>query len=236
MTSPLTTAGTPGGTSRRRRAALVGTADHTVGRQRRPLVAALVLAGTCGLLAACGTTPAPGTRPTKTVTVQAGSGPSSATTTPAASSAPAGPPGCLANGLQASLGAAQGAAGTFYQVIVLTNTSAATCTLYGYPGVSFVTGVGGSTVGAPATHNSVDPKTLVTLAPGGQANMLLAVHDAGVYPPASCQPSSVDWLRIYPPGDYGSVFVQYPAQACASTAEQQLTVTPMRAGAGLAGP
>ena len=54
MTSPLITAGTPGGTSQRGRVALVGTADHTAGRRVRPLMAALVLAGSCGLLAACG--------------------------------------------------------------------------------------------------------------------------------------------------------------------------------------
>ena len=240
MTSPLTCAATPGGTTRRGRVALARTPHRAARRHARPLIAALVLAGSCALLAACGTTPAPGTRPTRTVTVQAGASPTSAATTAAAaSSAPtaqAGPPGCLASGLKAALGESEGAAGTFYQVVVLTNTSAATCTLYGYPGVSFVTGVGGSTVGAPATRNSVDPVTLVTLAPGGQANMLLAVHDAGNYPASACQPTSVGLLRIYPPGDYGSIYVNYSGQTCASATEQILTVTPMRAGADSASP
>jgi len=207
------------------------------GGRRVRLAAALVLTGTCGLLAACGTTPAPGAAPTKTVTIQASPAAPGAPPTQPVGSTPvsqAGPPGCLANGLQASLGAGQGTAGTLYQVVVLTNKSASTCTLYGYPGVSFVTGEGGSTVGAPATRNPVDPTTLVTLAPGGQANMLLGVHDAGAYPPSACQPTSVDWLRIYPPGDYGSDYVQYQTQTCSNAAEQILTTTPMRAGAGSA--
>jgi hypothetical protein len=203
------------------------------------LAAAVVLAGAGGLLTACGTAQAPGTAPTHTVTVEASPAASGgAATQPAGSTpaTPAGPPACLAGGLQASLGAESGTAGTFYQVVDLTNASAATCTLYGYPGVSFVTGVGGSTVGAPANQNPVDPKTLVTLAPGGQANALVALHDAGAYPPAACQMTSVDWLRIYPPGDYGSVYLQYQAETCSMATEPIMTVTAVRAGAGTASP
>ena len=65
---------------------------------------------------------------------------------------------------------------------MLTNTSKRACTLYGYPGVSFVTGVGGSQVGKPATKNPAVPKAVVTLAPGAKADVLLAIHDAGAIP------------------------------------------------------
>src|SRR5215472_7400373 len=94
-----------------------------------PALAAL----TCCGLAACGSTPAPGAVTTRTVTVQPGSG----TTSPAggstptsapASHAPAGPGTCLASELKGSLGTSQGAAGTLYQDLILTNTSAAACT------------------------------------------------------------------------------------------------------------
>ena len=115
---------------------------------------------------------------------------------------------------------------------MLTNTSGSACTLYGYPGVSFVTGAGGSQVGAPATKNPAVTVTLVTLAAGGEANLLLGVHDAGAFP--SCTLTNVGWLRIYPPGDYGSVYVQYKTQACANAAEKTLSVTPVRPGAGSA--
>jgi hypothetical protein len=211
--------------------------------------AAAALASTCGLIAACafiaacGSTVAPGASPAQSVTSPAASvAGTSAATTPAAgtgaTSSPAtatgaGPASCLASGLQAQLGVSQGAAGTIYQVIVLTNTSASDCTLYGYPGVSFVTGQGGSLVGAPATRNPAVKAAQLTLAPGGKANMLLAVHDAGAFP--NCRLTSVDWLRIYPPGDYGSLYVQYKAQTCANPSNKILTVTAVSAGAGSAG-
>ena len=123
----------------------------------------------------------------------------------------------------------QGAAGTIYQVIVLTNTSNATCTLYGYPGVSFVTGVGGAQVGLPATKDPVVTKALVTLAPNAQAAFLLGVHDVGAIP--TCKVTNVDWLRIYPPGDYDSISVQDKTQSCANSNLSIMTVSPVRSGA-----
>jgi len=207
--------------------------------------AAATLASACGLIAvcafvaACGSA-APEAAPAQSVT--SGPGSAGSTSTPATAAtgttasgtpaAPAGTAGCLASGLQAQLGASQGTAGTIYQVIVLTNTSASSCTLYGYPGVSFVNGQGGSQVGAPATRNPAVKAAKLTLAPGGKANALLAVHDAGAYP--DCQLTNVDWLRIYPPGDYGSLYVQYKAQTCANTAKSILTVTAVSPGAGSA--
>ncbi|HUB37961.1 MAG TPA: DUF4232 domain-containing protein [Streptosporangiaceae bacterium] len=208
--------------------------------------AAVALASTCGVIAACGFIAACGSAaaPPAAPAQSAASSPRSAasapaattsaadtgaTTTPAAQSQTA---GCLASDLQAEMGASQGTAGTIYQVIVLTNTSAASCTLYGYPGVSFVTSQGGSQVGAAATRNAAVNATQLTLAPGSKANALLAIHDAGAYP--GCRLTSADWLRIYPPGDYGSLYVQYKAQTCANTRKKILTVTAVSAGAGSA--
>jgi Protein of unknown function (DUF4232) len=198
------------------------------------LATVAALAGACALLAACGSTPAPGAAaPTRTVTIEASaSGPASAAAATTTSPTPSGPAGCLASALTAHLGLSEGAAGTIYQVIVLTNTSSATCTLYGYPGVSFVTGVGGSQVGLPATKNPAVATALITLAPGGDADVLLAVHDAGAI--AECKITTVNWLRIYPPGDYGSIYVQYNTQACANPTTSIMSVTPVRTGAGTA--
>jgi Domain of unknown function (DUF4232) len=208
--------------------------------------AAAALASTCGLLAACGfiaacgSTAAPSAAPAQSAT----SSPGSAASTPgattsaagtAATSSPAaqsGTAGCRASDLHAQLGGSQGTAGTIYQVIVLTNTSASSCTLFGYPGVSFVTSEGGSQVGAPATRNPAVRSTQLTLAPGSKANALLAIHDAGAYP--DCRLTSADWLRIYPPGDYGSLYVRYKAQTCANTRKSILTVTAVSAGSGSA--
>jgi hypothetical protein len=192
--------------------------------------AALVVA-CCGL-AGCGTASAPGARTTHTVTVQASSAPATPAggSTPTVPASQGGPGTCLASNLTGSLGTSQGAAGTLYQDVVLTNNSAASCTLFGYPGASFVTGQGGSQIGAPANRNSMSPAALVTLPPAGQANFLIALTDVGVYPPSACQPTTVSWLRVYPPGDYGSLYVSYATQTCALSTKVVMTVSTVRAG------
>lgn len=202
---------------------------------RRPAALAALGVLAC-LVAACATTASSGSGPQI--------GPQASATTPApgspaATSAPASSTpaqattaSCLSTDLQPQLGSAQGTAGTFYQVIVLTNTSAGPCSLYGFPGVSFVTGVGGTQIGAPATRMPGKTASTVTLAPGAKANLLLAIHDAGAYSPSACDQTSADWLRIYPPGDYGAVYVQYQAQACAKASLSIMQVSPVSAGTG----
>jgi hypothetical protein len=64
------------------------------------------------------------------------------------------------------LGLAQGYAGGVYQVIDFTNASSPACTLYGYPGVSLVTGPPYTQVGLAAERAATAPVKLVTLAPG----------------------------------------------------------------------
>jgi Protein of unknown function (DUF4232) len=200
------------------------------------LASGVALAGATGLLiAGCGIAgPAPSTTTTVTQTIPAAGGSATPAASGGATSAPSpeAASGCLASGLQGQLGASQGTAGTIYQVVQLTNISSATCTLYGYAGASFVTGVGGSQVGRAAARNPAIAPALVTLAPGGQANFLLAIHDAGAFP--NCQLTDVDWLRIYPPGDYGDVYVQYDAQGCQNSSDSILSVTAVRSGAGSA--
>lgn len=204
---------------------------------RRFGVLAVAASATC-LISACGTgSPAATATRTITKTVAPAGNVSSTpaptpTVAPVAATTPAGPPGCLAPDLQPSLGPSQGTAGTIYQVIVLTNTSAGTCTLYGYPGVSFVTGVGGSIIGAPATRNAIVPDALVTLQPGGQAYALVGVVDVGALPKAACDPTQADWLQIYAPGDTGALFVQFSSAVCARAAQNFMTVSAVRSGAG----
>jgi hypothetical protein len=221
-----------------RSGALAGGTPRRALARLSPLTwpAALAALACCGL-AACGATGTPGAR--TTVTVQPGSGSATAAggTTPAAapaSQAAAGPGACLASQLKGGLGASQGAAGTLYQTVLLTNTSATACTLYGYPGVSFVTTAGGSQVGAPANRDAIWPTRLVTLVPGGQANFQVALTDVGVYPASQCNPATVNWLRVYPPGDYDSLYVSYNAQTCALTTKVVMRVSSVQEGA--AGP
>lgn len=196
--------------------------------------AALTALACCGL-AACGATSAPSAGTTRTVTVQPSAAPATpgGATTPAAapaSQAPSGLHTCLASDLKGSVGSTEGAAGTFYTDVVLTNISSSACSLYGYPGVSFVTAPGGSEVGAAADRNPISPAQVIKVAPGSQVNFLMGLTDVGVYPASECQPTSVSWLRVYPPGDYGSLYVQYSAQTCAVTSLVVLRVSTVRAG------
>jgi len=197
---------------------------NTVGRFTRRLAMFAGAAGVAGLLAACGSTPA--AAPAKTITVAPAASSSSSTSTPT----PAVTSACLSSDLQASLGQSQGAAGTFYHLIVLTNISASACTLYGYPGVSFVTGPGGGVIGSPAARNPVIPDTLVTLQPGGTASALLGVVDTGALPPSACMSTTAEWLQIYPPGDLGSLFVQLRSFVCTRVGEIYMHVSAVHAG------
>jgi Domain of unknown function (DUF4232) len=112
------------------------------------------------LAAACGSS---GTAvPTKTVTVTIMSA-GSPKPAPAASS---GPLPCLTTDLRLTVGASNGAAGTIFYPLEFTNASSSTCTMYGYPGVAFVSSPGASQIGAPAGRRPPAAPTLVTLEPG----------------------------------------------------------------------
>jgi Protein of unknown function (DUF4232) len=197
----------------------------------RTFAASLTVA-VVGLLAGCGA------ESTVTVTAPQSSAPA-ASSAPGASSAPtanpattpAGAPGCATSVLTGSLGPASGAAGSSYYPIRLTNTSSSACTLYGYPGVSFVTASGGQ-VGAAATEDPVYPRQLVTLAPGGTAHADLQVTVAQNYPAASCSPVTVHRLKVYPPGQTSALFIPLTSTGCANPSVKILSVQTVRSGSG----
>jgi hypothetical protein len=208
-------------------------------RRTGGLAAATALAALAVVLTACGHSPAAATPPPAASTPAPGSGASSVPTTPATAGgsaaaaspgAQAGPGACVSSDLQAKLGESQGAAGTIYQVVIFTNTSNSACTLYGYPGVSFVTGMGGSVIGAPATRNSAVKDVLVTLQPGGAASTLVGVEDVGALPPSKCHVGKADWLQVYPPGDTGALYVQYSSQVCTNSSQTFMADGAVHAG------
>jgi hypothetical protein len=179
------------------------------------------------------TSPATPTSPASPVSTVSPGSPAS-TKPPASSGKPGsvGPSGCLTSGLRASLGGAQGAAGSAYQVIVLANTSGKTCALYGYPGVSFVSGVGGAQIGAAATRDRSVAAKVVTLAPGQRGSFALRVVNAGTLPDASCHPVSASWLKIFPPENTAALYVGYTARACANAAATILSTRAVTEGTG----
>jgi hypothetical protein len=199
------------------RAAVVRAAVVRAAVVRGTLVRGTVVGGiVCctALLSGCGEPGSSAGAPTTTVTttVQA-TGPASSGTSGGGS--PAGPRPCATSALRATVGSGNAAAGSSYYPIDLTNTSGASCTLFGYPGVSFVTGIGGSQVGVPAAR-SPGSSTLVTLAAGATAHATLQVVDALNYPASRCTVTKVHWLKIYPPGQFTALYASFSAQTCAA--------------------
>jgi len=207
------------------------------------VLAGPVLAGTVLLATACGPSGSPAAAPTvtKTVTVTptptptgpAGSGTGSPTPTKSGSPGPGGPGACPTSALHLSIGTGNGAAGSIYYPLVFTNTSGEPCTLFGYPGVSFVTGIGGSRIGHAATRNSDAPRQTVTLAPGGVAHATLQVVQALNFPPARCHLTTAHWLKVYPPNQTKPVYLNFTAKTCAARGKgvRVLNVAPVRPGA-----
>jgi Protein of unknown function (DUF4232) len=200
----------------------------------RRVAAAVALASGVALLAACGSkAPPSGGSVTKTVTRTASASTSSSATSPSpsVSSSPA-VPACATSELAVSLGQGNGAAGSTIVPLVFRNNSGSACTLYGYPGVSFVTGPGGSQIGTSASEDKATPRQLVTLAAGSTAHALLQVAVAQNYPPSRCHLVQAHWLRIFPPGQTAPLYVKFNSATCTAKSIRVLAVQTMAPGSG----
>jgi hypothetical protein len=143
-----------------------------------------------------------------------------------------GPPGCATRDLKATVGVAQGAAGSVYQVIDFTNIGTASCSLYGYPGVSLAGGSPVTQIGAAASRSPQAGPALVTLAPGDVANTLLRITQAQNYPSSKCSPVASTYLQIYPPNQTTPIYLGYKSTGCSATGVNLLTVSVVQTGAG----
>jgi hypothetical protein len=149
--------------------------------------------------------------------------------------APAVAPRCAASQLMVWLGIpGDGAAGSTYFQLELSNTSAKTCTLYGFPGVSAI-GRNGHQLGSAADRDYADPIHLVTLRRGATAHVLLQITDVANFPPASCDPANAVALRVYPPNDRRSVQVPFSVRACGKSGPVYLHVRTTVGGTGIPG-
>jgi hypothetical protein len=140
---------------------------------------------------------------------------SSAAVNPNAAAA-GGPPGCATRDLKATVGVAQGAAGSVYQVIDFTNIGTASCSLYGYPGIALAGGSPVTQIGMAASRSPQAGPALVTLKPGDVANTLLRITQAQIYPPNQTTP----------------IYLGYKSTGCSATGVNLLTVSVVQSGAG----
>jgi hypothetical protein len=194
--------------------------DPTLRVARRAFAVAALI-GVAALATACRSSPgtaagnnaAPATSDSTTpAATPAATTPAAQATTPAAQS---GPSPCPTRSLHVKLGASQGTAGSVYTTIVFTNVSNATCTLYGYPGVSLTTGKPVTVIGKTAKENPATPRRVVTLQPQTSASALLRIVDAQNYPASQCDPKTSTYLQVYPPNQTVPVRIKHQTLACA---------------------
>lgn len=157
-----------------------------------------------------------------------------ATPRPPVTSPGTGEPGgpCPSASLLATLDPGQGAAGTYYQGLRLTNKGAATCALSGYPGVSFVAGEAGARVGDPARRTGPAGST-VRLAPGQSATAQVGVVNSANSDPAQCRAQLVRGVRVYPPGQTAALFAPFPEggrEVCGAPGRTAATVEALQPG------
>jgi Protein of unknown function (DUF4232) len=214
----------------------------------RRISAAAALLCTGALAAACGSTssnsaagsqasPAATTAAPAPSTAVSAIGTTAPATPPSTPSAPACSPADLSAAVNANPGGA--AAGSTYYPLNFTNTSKSPCYLYGYPGVSFVSGPSGSQIGEPASRNpAVGPGTVI-LPPGGTAHVTIQVVDAMNYSKSDCKPVTAHWLKVFPPGQFTALYVKFSALTCSAKLPAKLgsplSVDAVKGGAGQPG-
>ena len=200
---------------------------------RRPALAAGVL--TCAAaLAGCASSGSsqPGASGSAPAASPSAPAPASSSDTPAgaAPSSSAAGTACATSALQIKLGASDGYAGGVYQTIDFTNTSGSTCTMFGYPGVSLVTGPPYKQLGVPAKRTTTPPARVVILAPGATANAVVQIVNALNFPSPSCQPAKAAALKVYPPNQFTAVYLPDTSYGCGNPV-QTMYVAPVRPGA-----
>jgi Protein of unknown function (DUF4232) len=216
------------GRSRNRKPA-AGRVDAAVPLARAGrLVAALAcaaLAAGCSSSSSSSSAPAPSSAATSAAPAASATASASSSST-----AVAGPPACATSALKVTQSAPNGYAGGVDVTIGFTNASGATCTLYGYPGVSLVS-ASYAQLGLSAKRASTVPVKVVTLASGATASASVQIADALNFPSTSCSPVKAAYLRIFPPNQTASVYLANTSETC-SKPVQTLMVSAVQVGSG----
>ncbi|MEV4510047.1 DUF4232 domain-containing protein [Dactylosporangium sp. NPDC049525] len=205
-------------------------------------VVSVVLAATAGTAFRFAHPPGPVDPPATTPTVAtpsptpAGAAPPS----PPGSSPPASSPGtdstrpvtgrCRTGELRITTAPSPGgaSAGSVWEWLIFTNTSDRTCTLYGFPGVSYLSGASGTQINDPAARDGGTP-VRVTLAPGQGAHAVLRTGHYAAYLD-TCNPVPAAGYRVYVPDETASVFVPRPWTVCSTNGVNGLTVSAIYPG------
>jgi Protein of unknown function (DUF4232) len=199
----------------------------------------VLVALAAGVLSGCGSGGTPSSDGSSSTGASTSTSPSTSTATSAtpgspttsasapSASATSGPAGCTLADLRVSLGPGEGAAGSTYFPLRLTNVSPHPCRTGGFGGASLV-GARGALLGAPADRVQKGKVRVLVLRPGGRAEATLQETNAENYSAAKCRPAPAKGFRVYPPNETRSAYLPHPTTACASSAVHLLTLTPYR--------
>jgi hypothetical protein len=140
-------------------------------------------------------------------------------------------PRCTSADLAASLGSVDNAAGHAGQRVILTNTSAATCTLYGYPGMLML-GSSGQALATRVIRSAAASPSTVTLPHGGTASFLASWPDATGYGYETCPTSNS--VEITPPNAMRPLVIHWHITPYGGTLMDlrcgQVTLSPVEKG------
>lgn len=120
-----------------------------------------------------------------------------------------------------------GAAGSSFWQVELSNVGHTTCSFFGYPGVSALD-IHGHQVGLAATHSGA--KVSVTLTPGATAHFVLRVVDAGA---VCAHPVNAVVLRVFGPGQFHAQLVGFDSGQCPG--KSVMSVDAVHPGPGIPG-
>lgn len=126
-------------------------------------------------------------------------------------------------------GIGNGAAGSVFYKLRITNGGTAACTLSGFPKVSAIN-LKGQPIGKPAAKEAGQKAGTVKLAKGGSASFQLRIVNPGNFSPADCHPTRAAGLRVSPPGGGGAKVVPLPFETCAKPTQPVLAVGPVKKG------
>lgn len=137
---------------------------------------------------------------------------------------------CATSQLTGSIGDGGTGAGAAAQrvAIILHNAGPSSCTLQGWPGVSFVGGGHGAQIGNSATLDRSTPHATQTLRPGGEVQAIVVVQSSTKWNSATCEPRVTDGFRVFPPGSRQSLFIPASGslfEACAASGIHQLSTS-----------
>ncbi|MFD0183881.1 DUF4232 domain-containing protein [Streptomyces sp. NPDC127133] len=137
------------------------------------------------------------------------------------------PQRCTSAHLRVSAEKVDTAAGTTHFQLVFQNTGDSTCTLTGFPGVSF-RGRDGARIGNAAERDTDAAATTVTLIPNAHAAAdAQAPSGRSGYSDAECRLKSVSFLGVFPPGSRDQIDAPWKTAECGSSAIHGLKVGPV---------